>query len=441
MAEFQEMLKVPKGFSVATDTGFKPIPAIGRTIPYKVYALENDGGLPTLYCADNHIVYSGGVPIFVKDILDKGVKNSSNLYLTPITVRDYFNGGVEEVGARVQETGVESVMYDLQVDSPDHRYYTNGVLSHNSIFLANEAAHYVKMGKNVLFLTCEMSAKKVIKRIGSNVLDIEMAQYDETSRNTELMRAKIEFAKQQAGVPFGRLFVKEYPTSTLTVNEIETIIMQTEATMGFKIHALVVDYLNILCDQKTKRADNTNTNTQLKNLCEDLRAVAVRQNLVCITATQTRRDGFDSPNLEVTSVADGVSVIYTADLILAIIQTQDMHDNNEYQLKLAKVREGAGKNSRMQLTVDYSHMRILDTGVATNETGHTETVQTGIETRKQQLIAPTEDTAPAPQVETRADDSVPNDYYSRNNLIPPNESFDLTEKDFANAGDFPELPW
>lgn len=372
MAEIDEMYEIPDGFSVETDKGFSPVRFIGKTVPYQVYEIFTLSGL-SLKCADNHILFSGGVPVFAKDL-----KAGQSIET------DFGTDTVSQI--MIYDTYIP--MYDIQVESNEHRYYANKILSHNSIFLSNEASHFVGIGKNVLFLTCEMSAKKVIKRIGSNILDIEISEYDEISRNGNLMRSKIETAKKRAGIPFGKLFIKEYPTSTLTVSEIETLVMQTEKTYGFKIHVLIVDYLNILCDQKSVRGGAENTNIVLKHLTEDLRAVAVRQNLICITATQTRRDGFDSPNLEVTSTAEGISIVYTADLILGIIQTQEQKDNKEYQLKIGKIREGAGKNSRMQLTIDYSHMRILDTGVAVDENGQTISTPVSAATRHTRLIKP-----------------------------------------------------
>ena len=116
-----------------------------------------------------------------------------------------------------------------------------------SIWLANDAANFVRMGHNVVFITAEMSAQKVLKRIGSNLLTIPMPQYDEKTGNRDYMKRRLE--KISRGLlPPGKLFVKEMPTSQGTVLDIEAYLKDLEEAQDHKVNVLVVDYINILAN-------------------------------------------------------------------------------------------------------------------------------------------------------------------------------------------------
>lgn len=110
---------------VLTDTGYAPITEVHRTQPYTVYEVITP--YRTIECADNHIVYVIGKDLtsgsyihketFVKD-LEKGN------YIVTVS-------GPEKV-LKVIKHSYKMSMYDLSIDSEDHRYYANGVLSHNT---------------------------------------------------------------------------------------------------------------------------------------------------------------------------------------------------------------------------------------------------------------------------------------------------------------------
>lgn len=155
-----------------------------------------------------------------------------------------------------------------------------------SIWLANDAANFVRMGHNVVFITAEMSPQKIIKRIGSNLLDINIMEYDQKSGNRDFIKRKLE--KVSRGLlPPGKLFVKEYPTSQGTVLDIESYIKELEETQDHKVNILVVDYINILANYRNPNTENTYM--KIKQIAEDLRALAVKRNMLIITATQLNR--------------------------------------------------------------------------------------------------------------------------------------------------------
>lgn len=116
------------GIEVMTDSGWQPVISSNKTIEYEVYALELSNGM-TLECADNHILFDEWYDeVFVKD-----------LRIGDLVVTQYGTASV----ISVTNEGRKEHMYDLSVDSIDHRYYTNGILSHNTTTLGLIALHSI----------------------------------------------------------------------------------------------------------------------------------------------------------------------------------------------------------------------------------------------------------------------------------------------------------
>jgi len=120
---------------VWTDTGWHSASHIHTVQPYKVWRLRTSSG-KFLECADNHIVFDQHLnEVFVKDLV-KG-----NFIMT--------ENGPERI-LEVIKTLNKVSMFDLTVDSTDHRYYTNGILSHNCVgFDTVIDVRYFKNGKQV----------------------------------------------------------------------------------------------------------------------------------------------------------------------------------------------------------------------------------------------------------------------------------------------------
>lgn len=236
-----------------------------------------------------------------------------------------------------------------------------------SIFLANDAASFVKMGVNTAFISAEMSAPKVLKRIGANMLSIPMDEYEEKAKNRELMKRKLETVG--AGfTPPGQLFVKQFPTSQATVTDIEAHLKQIEEEKRIKLGCVVIDYINIL--ENYRNPNSENTYLKIKQIAEDLRAMGQRNGWLIVTATQITRSGYNSSDINMGDVAESAGLSHTADLMLGIIQDELMHANLEYWLKILKIRDGEGKGVKCKLNINYNYMRITETDEVTTSNIH-----------------------------------------------------------------------
>jgi replicative DNA helicase len=236
-----------------------------------------------------------------------------------------------------------------------------------SIFLANDAANFVKMGTNTVVITAEMAAHKFVKRIGSNLLTIPISDYADKAKNKEHIKRRLEMVGD-GFTPPGQLFIKQFPTSQATVLDIESYVSQIEEERQIKIGAVVVDYINILANYRNPNTENTYM--KIKQIAEDLRAMGIRNNWLIVTATQITRSGYNSSDITMTDIAESAGLSHTADIMLGIIQDDLMKANLEYWLKILKIRDGEGKGTKCKLDIDYNYMRLIETDQITNSNIH-----------------------------------------------------------------------
>ena len=100
---------------------------------------------------------------------------------------------------------------------------------------------------------------------------------------------------------------------------------------------------------------------KIKQIAEDLRALAVKRDMLVISATQINRGAWDATEVRMENIAESAGLAHTADVMYALIQDSVMHAEREYWLKVLKIRDGQGKGSRCRFTIDYEHMRLTET--------------------------------------------------------------------------------
>ena len=236
-----------------------------------------------------------------------------------------------------------------------------------SIYLANDAANFVKMGTNTVVITAEMAAHKFVKRIGSNLLTININDYAEKAKNKDHIKRRLETVGD-GFTPPGQLFVKQFPTSQATVLDIEAYVSQIEEERQIKVGAVVIDYINILANYINQNTENTYM--KIKQIAEYLRAMGIRNDWLIVTATQITRSGYNSSDITMTDIAESAGLSHTADVMLGIIQDDLMRANAEYWLKVLKIRDGEGKGTKCRLKIDWNYMRLIETDDITNSNLH-----------------------------------------------------------------------
>lgn len=258
-------------WEIETDTGWEDISAIGKTIEYEKWHLETENC--KVECADDHIVFDDNFnEVFVKDLEVGDLIQTKN--------------GKEKV-VSLYSTGEYEHMYDIEVNSNGHRYYTDDILSHNSIWLANLAAQAVKLGYNSAVISLEMRDKHVVKRLGANMLGITMQEYAKLAEDQDLIKKKLSNIGYEDLKQPGKLWVKEYPTSSASTKDIERWLLKMEQLKGIKFKTVFIDYINILMNWRNPNSENMYL--KIKQIAEDMRAMGTRNNWAIITLTQINR--------------------------------------------------------------------------------------------------------------------------------------------------------
>ena len=226
-----------------------------------------------------------------------------------------------------------------------------------SLFMCHVASSVLLQGRNVLYITMEMAEEKIAERIDANLLDIPIQQLNSPLLTKEKYSSKLLQLKQKTQ---GKLIIKEYPTASAHVGHFKALLNELSMKKGFSPDIIFVDYLNI-CASSRYKGTIVNSYTYVKAIAEELRGLAVEQNVPIVSATQTTRAGFGSSDVDITDTSESFGLPATADLMLALISTEDLEGLNQIMVKQLKNRyNDPTMYKRFVIGIDRSKMRLYD---------------------------------------------------------------------------------
>lgn len=232
-----------------------------------------------------------------------------------------------------------------------------------SMWLCNLCANSVKNGENSVYISLEMSYQLVAQRIGSNLLNIPIDEYEKYSQDVNFMTAKMKEFYNTSLITPGTFIIEEFPTSSKTVYDIEAFLLKLEEERStdekpFKIKNVFLDYVNIMKDAKNPNSENMYQ--KIKSICEDLRAMAQRNQWAVISLTQTNRSAYDSSDIGMANVSESGGLIATVDSLFGIIQTPVMRAENVYYLKAVAIRNSGHMGDRKKFDFVQKYLRITE---------------------------------------------------------------------------------
>ena len=230
-----------------------------------------------------------------------------------------------------------------------------------SIWLANIASNFALNGNNVLMISLEMKSFKIFKRIGANILDIRMNDYNKSSNNTDKFQDILNDKKHElesAGIPVGLFRTKKFAQAS--PSRIENFIKTVEEKTGEKIHVVVIDYLTEMQSDYGTGMDQMYT--LHKQNAGDLFAMAETMDLAVITAHQLKVKGFGLSDITLDMMSESSGLTHRADNVYAIIQPPKFKLERKYHLKNLKTRDSEFKDYRIEFKIDYDKMRLTEVG-------------------------------------------------------------------------------
>ena len=225
-----------------------------------------------------------------------------------------------------------------------------------SLFMCHCASANLDAGKNVLYITLEMSEEKIAERIDANLLNTSIE--DLLSLSKSMYEQKIQTVREKT---LGKLIIKEYPTATAHVGNFRYLLTELALKKNFFPDIIYVDYINICASARLRQGANVNSYTYIKSIAEELRGLAVEKNVPLVSATQLTRSGFGNSDPDLTDTAESFGLPATADLMFALISTEDMEELNQIKVKQLKNRYNDPTQYRsFVIGIDRSKMRLYD---------------------------------------------------------------------------------
>jgi hypothetical protein len=255
----------------------------------------------------------------------------------------------------VESAGNDTV-YDLAIGHDNHRYYTNGICSHNSgksLFLQNLALNWVFMGLDVIYISLELSENLVAARLDAMVANVSTK---DVFRKIDDVDLKVRMRGKQSG---GSLTVKKMPEAGTSANVIRAYLKEYEIQTGKKPGALVIDYLDLMYPNNNK-INPSDMFVKDKYVAEEMRALFSEYHVLGCTASQLNRASVEAHEFDHSHIAGGISKINTADNVFGIFTSAAMRERGEYQIQFLKTRSSSAVGQRIELKFDVASLRITD---------------------------------------------------------------------------------
>ena len=225
-----------------------------------------------------------------------------------------------------------------------------------SLFMCHVASSALLEGKNVLYITLEMAEERIAERIDSNLLNVPIQEIIDLPK--VMFENKVtNLAKKTQGT----LIIKEYPTASAHSGHFKSLLNELALKKSFRPDIIFIDYLNICASSRYRGNSTVNSYSYIKAIAEELRGLAVEANVPIVSATQTTRSGYGSSDVELTDTSESFGLPDTADLMFALISTDDLEGLGQIMVKQLKNRYNDPTiHKRFVVGIDRAKMRLYD---------------------------------------------------------------------------------
>jgi replicative DNA helicase len=225
-----------------------------------------------------------------------------------------------------------------------------------SLFMCHVASSVLLQGRNVLYITMEMAEERIAERIDANLLNVPIQDIVELPKN--MFESKVNnLAKKTQGT----LIIKEYPTASAHAGHFKSLLNELSLKKSFRPDIIFIDYLNICASSRYRGNSTVNSYSYIKAIAEELRGLAVEANVPIVSATQTTRSGYGSSDVELTDTSESFGLPATADLMFALISTDELEELGQLLVKQLKNRYNDPTiHKRFIVGIDRAKMRLYD---------------------------------------------------------------------------------
>jgi replicative DNA helicase len=238
-----------------------------------------------------------------------------------------------------------------------------------SIMLCNQAVINSLNGKNVLFVTFELSQIKTAYRMAANMFTSDIKKLkDEEHKIRD--RAK---KRKKSGV--GDIVIYDLPPEEHSVDSIYAIMEELKRTKGWKPDVVILDYMELMISRRSSK-NSDGDYTQQKSVSNEIRGLARNENVLVHTATQTNRSAIETVNsrngantnapqlsnmIDIDKAAESFGKNMATDYVITLNQSRDSYNdpNPRIGLFVAKNRNGP-KYVVVETEISYNFMKFRE---------------------------------------------------------------------------------
>lgn len=235
-----------------------------------------------------------------------------------------------------------------------------------SLGLVDLASGYMRQGYDVLYITLEMAEDEILRRVDGNMFDVDINSIQEIGKkqflnNISQFKKRFKSFNEVQGRTYGTIKVKEYAPGAASTHNITHILNELKIKQGFVPKIIMVDYVQIMASSIMK-AGSVGSYYYYKSISEELRGLAVREDVSVWTAGQFNRSGMGNTDVDMENIAESVAIAHTADFVLAFIRTDELDADNQLMVKQLKSRYSNKSNlTKFLMNVSLEKQKLTDT--------------------------------------------------------------------------------
>ncbi len=230
--------------------------------------------------------------------------------------------------------------------------------SGKSINLVNVGASCVLDGLNVYHFTFELSADKTKARYDVCISGVSSA---ERRDKPEILDTALQAIVAKG---MGKLYVIQHSTGTASANTVRGSLNDYVLLGAPKPDVIILDYLTIMLPNNPDTVDMKRDYAKLKQIAEEVRALAMDLDIPIITALQSNRNAASKEKISKEDIADSYAVMHVLDCVLTLNQTEAEKQMGKMRLYASKVRDFDDQYTIMT-DVNYSNLRISEDSATT----------------------------------------------------------------------------
>lgn len=289
----------------------------------------------------------------VKEALAIGINDEGDSYDYFERIAERTEERLDKAAGKVPPQGVttgfpkmDDVLYHRGWGKKELSVLMGGAKSGKTTAMIGFAKSASLSGKNVLYVTLEVSAKIISERLDASMSDNMMK---ELGKHINDIDTKVRDIQKRAGC----LKIHEFAPGSFTPGQLTRLIESYEAK-GIFFELVVVDYADIMAPDQ--RSNDVIENS--KNIYIGLRAVAFEKNVALLSATQSNREGFKSTVAKAEHIADDFNKVRIVDLLISINITEEERANGEARLFFAASRNQES-NFTIYIKTDIARMKFI----------------------------------------------------------------------------------